>query len=76
MRQASTLARASLVRIGNSAAGLAAYLENIVAIDDICVWADGTWCYGSELSGMTHMSDDYEVVAFDSPRWHAIVQED
>lgn len=27
--------------------------------EDICVWADKTWCYGHELHTMTHMSDDY-----------------
>lgn len=30
--------------------------------DDVVVWADGTWCFGDELSQMTHLSDDYYVL--------------
>ena len=43
---------------------------NIRSIDpeDIVVWADGTMCRHSELSGMNHMSDDYEVVPVGTPR--------
>ena len=33
--------------------------------DDICLWADGTWCYPDELEDMTHKSDDYEVIGTD-----------
>jgi hypothetical protein len=29
---------------------------------DILVWADNTWCYRSELSEMSHMSDDYDIL--------------
>ena len=36
--------------------------------DDIVLWPDGTTCRHSELSGMTHMSDDYEVVPVGTPR--------
>jgi hypothetical protein len=43
--------------------------------DDICLWADGTWCYGDELSQMTHMSDDYVVVPSQSERWFELVAE-
>lgn len=41
--------------------------------EDICVWADGTWCYGEELEEMTHMSDDFRVIKYsdfpDSEYW-------
>lgn len=36
--------------------------------DDIVVWPDGTTCRHSELSGMNHKSDDYEVVPVGTPR--------
>ncbi len=29
--------------------------------EQICIWADGTWCWKDELGEMTHMSDDYAV---------------
>ena len=29
--------------------------------EKICVWPDGDWCYLSELSEMSHKSDDYEI---------------
>ena len=41
--------------------------------EDICLWADGTWCYWEELERMSHMSDDYELIAWDSPRAEEIV---
>lgn len=37
--------------------------------DDILRWPDGTWCYRSELWGMQHMSDDYEVITQDNPEY-------
>lgn len=33
--------------------------------EDICLWPDGTWCYGEDLDEYTWMSDDYEVIKFD-----------
>lgn len=45
--------------------------------EDIMVWPDDmtgpTWCYRHELGQMTHMSDDFEVVRFESPRWNSLV---
>lgn len=32
--------------------------------EDILLWADGTSCFRHELSEMTHISDDYEVIKF------------
>lgn len=32
--------------------------------DDIVLWSDGTWCYGSEFPEMTFMSDDYQILKF------------
>lgn len=37
--------------------------------EDICLWADGTWCYRDELPQYSHMSDDYEVVPFNTVRY-------
>ena len=30
--------------------------------DDVAIWPDGTWCYGSEIYEMGFMGDDYEVL--------------
>lgn len=38
----------------------------------IVLWPDGTWCYHEDLSEYQHMSDDYEIVGIDDPRWDAI----
>ncbi len=38
--------------------------------EDILVWSDGTWCYRYELWEMTHMSDDYLVLSYDSPEYN------
>lgn len=47
---------------------------NVRPIDseDILLWSDDTWCFRYELWEMTHMSDDYEVIPFDSPRHEEI----
>lgn len=41
--------------------------------DDICLWADGTWCYRHELGEYSYMSDDYEVRHQGSPEWHSFL---
>lgn len=41
--------------------------------EDLCVWADGTWCYVEELETMTHMSDDFRIVPIDSPEYEQIL---
>jgi hypothetical protein len=28
----------------------------------VAEWPDGTWCDLDEISGMTHMSDDYQIM--------------
>lgn len=40
--------------------------------EDICLWSDGTWCHRFELEEMTHMSDDFEVIPVDSPRYEEV----
>jgi hypothetical protein len=40
--------------------------------EDICLWADGTWCYLFELEEMNHMSEDYEIIPVDSPRYEDV----
>jgi len=42
--------------------------------EDIFLWADGTWCYREQGREMKHMSDDFEVIPFDTPRWHTVVE--
>jgi len=43
--------------------------------EDIIVWADGTWCYRHDLEQMSHMSDDYLVLPYDSADWLAFDME-
>lgn len=44
--------------------------------EDICLWPDGTMCYSEDLTWMlTFMSDDFERIAFDTPRWHELKEE-
>lgn len=40
--------------------------------EDIILWPCGTWCYREELSGYTYMSDDFEVVPFNTTRYWEI----
>ena len=37
--------------------------------EDVIKWPDGVWCYRYELPEMTHKSDDYEVLYFQSTPW-------
>lgn len=39
------------------------------SLEDLCIWADGTWCYREDLEEMSFMSDDYEVVSVDDPSY-------
>jgi hypothetical protein len=48
-------------------------LETSMNLEDILMWPDGTWCYRHELSEMTHMSDDYRVIAFDSAEYKELM---
>ena len=43
-------------------------LQDAINEDAVYEWPDGTWCYRSELSGMTHLSDDYMLVWFDEEK--------
>lgn len=40
--------------------------------EDLVVWPDGTFCHYHELSQMSHMSDDYEIVPAGTPRYEEI----
>jgi len=40
--------------------------------EDIFLWPDGTWCYREEKSQLTHLSDDYEVLPFESADWWTV----
>lgn len=37
--------------------------------DDILKWSDGSWCAREDLGEYPHMSDDYEVLFFESDEW-------
>lgn len=43
-------------------------------IEDVIVWPNGSWCHRYELHEMTHMSDDYEVLQFDSPEYNTFLE--
>ena len=46
-----------------------------ISAADVCLWPDGTWCLHEDLGEYGHMSDDYEVVPWDSPRAAEITEE-
>jgi hypothetical protein len=50
----------------------------MIGAEDICLWSDGTRCYGEELSEyLTFMSDDFEVLPFDTSRyWEFLSDQD
>lgn len=50
----------------------------MINAEDICVWSDGTWCYGEELEEMlSFMSDDFQVLKFDTQEyWEFLVDQD
>lgn len=52
----------TLERIDREWAAATATPKKSSSLEDVCVWADGTWCYREELPSMTHMSDDYYVL--------------
>jgi hypothetical protein len=37
--------------------------------EDLILWPDSTNCLREQLWEMTHMSDDYEVIPYNSDRW-------
>lgn len=43
--------------------------------EDIFLWPDSTWCYRYEQYEMTHMSDDYKIVPFDSIEYNKLLEE-
>ena len=40
--------------------------------DDIALWPDGEWCLCVDIEAYGWKSDDYRIVEFDTPEWHAI----
>ena len=40
--------------------------------EDLIVWPCGTTCFRHELHEFTHLSDDYEVVAFGTPQHQSL----
>lgn len=40
--------------------------------EDVFLWPDGTWCHRYEYGEMSHMSDDFEVLPFESDRWREL----
>ena len=47
----------------------------VLSSEDVILWSDGTWCYRYELHEMTHMSDDYVVLPFESADWQVFDKE-
>ncbi len=45
-----------------------------IAQDDLVLWPDGTICHYYDLSGMSHKSDDYEIIPFGSPRYQELLE--
>jgi len=46
-------------------------------IEDICIWADGSWCYRYDLEEyLTWMSDDFSIIKEDSVEWRQLVEPD
>lgn len=43
-------------------------------LEDILLWSDDTWCCRYELEEMTHKSDDYEVLYFDSEEYNEFLE--
>lgn len=46
----------------------------VQSLEDIIVWPCATWCYREELSQMSHMSDDYQVLWFDTDAYNNFLQ--
>ena len=49
--------------------------NNNLDLEDIFIWPDSTWCYRYEQGEMRHMSDDYEILQFDSPEYNMLLEE-
>ena len=48
--------------------------NNQYDLEDIFIWPDSTWCYRYEQGEMRHMSDDYEILQFDSPEYNMLLE--
>lgn len=44
----------------------------MIASEDIILWSDDAWCFGEDLEGMTHRSDDFRIIPFDTTEWHEL----
>jgi hypothetical protein len=40
--------------------------------EDIFLWPDGAWCYREDAHCMSHRSDDYRVLPFESAEWWSV----
>lgn len=45
-------------------------------LEDILLWPDGVWCYRYELKDITHKSNDYEVLYFDSEKYDDFINQE
>lgn len=41
--------------------------------EEICLWADGTWCYWDQLIEYSYMSDDYTILKFGTEEYDAFM---
>ena len=45
-------------------------------IEDIFLWADGTWCHRYSYEEYSWMSDDFRIISFDSEEYNKFMQEE
>lgn len=47
----------------------------MTSLEDIFVWADGTWMFREDYGDSIWMSDDFCVIKVDSEEWEKFVEE-
>lgn len=47
----------------------------MTSLEDIFVWADGTWMFREDYCSSIWMSDDFYVIKVDSEEWEKFVEE-
>lgn len=43
-------------------------------LEDVFLWPDATWCYRYQREAYSHMSDDYQILYFDSPEYNLFME--
>ena len=68
----TNLENAAVLQLAGTTTGMKTNTK--LDIEDILLWPDGTWCYRYELKEMTHKSDDYGVLYFDSEEYNEFLE--